>query len=131
MYRFHVVSEFDNSKRSCRRRLAGHNERRRKSSQDSVSRNPSQGNYYYYYYFYSFFILFYFYCVCVEFLPLFFLFSAYVACDIIILQGHWYKSLRFTSVLFIDVHCFLSWLSDFFFTAKNSAGNCELEMKYY
>ncbi|XP_044492491.1 squamosa promoter-binding-like protein 7 [Mangifera indica] len=41
--RFHVVSEFDNSKRSCRRRLAGHNERRRKSSQDSVSRNPSQG----------------------------------------------------------------------------------------
>ncbi|XP_021677941.2 squamosa promoter-binding-like protein 7 isoform X2 [Hevea brasiliensis] len=38
--RFHVVSEFDDSKRSCRRRLAGHNERRRKSSHDSVSRNP-------------------------------------------------------------------------------------------
>ncbi|CAJ2669874.1 unnamed protein product [Trifolium pratense] len=41
--RFHVVSEFDDSKRSCRRRLAGHNERRRKSSQDSVARNSSQG----------------------------------------------------------------------------------------
>ncbi|CAI9101336.1 OLC1v1038634C1 [Oldenlandia corymbosa var. corymbosa] len=32
--RFHAVGEFDESKRSCRRRLAGHNERRRKSSQD-------------------------------------------------------------------------------------------------
>ncbi|KAI9182177.1 hypothetical protein LWI28_022843 [Acer negundo] len=40
--RFHVVSEFDDSKRSCRRRLAGHNERRRKSSHDSVTRNSSQ-----------------------------------------------------------------------------------------
>ncbi|KAJ0053100.1 hypothetical protein Pint_00160 [Pistacia integerrima] len=40
--RFHVMSEFDDSKRSCRRRLAGHNERRRKSSHDSVSRNSSQ-----------------------------------------------------------------------------------------
>ncbi|WOL07705.1 squamosa promoter-binding protein 1-like [Canna indica] len=33
--RFHEISEFDDSKRSCRRRLAGHNERRRKSSSDS------------------------------------------------------------------------------------------------
>ncbi|KAA8520469.1 hypothetical protein F0562_014725 [Nyssa sinensis] len=41
--RFHAVSEFDDSKRSCRRRLAGHNERRRKSSHDSLARNPSQG----------------------------------------------------------------------------------------
>ncbi|XWS45870.1 hypothetical protein CRYUN_Cryun14cG0016300 [Craigia yunnanensis] len=41
--RFHVLSEFDDSKRSCRRRLAGHNERRRKSSQDSASRNSAQG----------------------------------------------------------------------------------------
>ncbi|XP_068635622.1 squamosa promoter-binding-like protein 7 [Aristolochia californica] len=40
--RFHVVSEFDDSKRSCRRRLAGHNERRRKSSHDAMARNPSQ-----------------------------------------------------------------------------------------
>uniref|UniRef100_A0A7N0VFI6 SBP-type domain-containing protein n=1 Tax=Kalanchoe fedtschenkoi TaxID=63787 RepID=A0A7N0VFI6_KALFE len=32
--RFHLVSEFDESKRSCRRRLAGHNQRRRKSSYD-------------------------------------------------------------------------------------------------
>lgn len=33
--RFHDLSEFDEAKRSCRRRLAGHNERRRKSSSDS------------------------------------------------------------------------------------------------
>ncbi|RRT63600.1 hypothetical protein B296_00032258 [Ensete ventricosum] len=33
--RFHALAEFDDSKRSCRRRLAGHNERRRKSSSDS------------------------------------------------------------------------------------------------
>ncbi|CAL0300906.1 unnamed protein product [Lupinus luteus] len=32
--RFHEVSEFDESKRSCRRRLAGHNERRRKNAAD-------------------------------------------------------------------------------------------------
>ncbi|KAL2944373.1 Squamosa promoter-binding protein 1 [Bienertia sinuspersici] len=32
--RFHELSEFDETKRSCRRRLAGHNERRRKSSSD-------------------------------------------------------------------------------------------------
>ncbi|KAL1327166.1 hypothetical protein HN51_037254 [Arachis hypogaea] len=30
--RFHELSEFDDSKRSCRRRLAGHNERRRKNA---------------------------------------------------------------------------------------------------
>ncbi|VVA28000.1 PREDICTED: squamosa [Prunus dulcis] len=40
--RFHVVSEFDESKRSCRRRLAGHNERRRKSSHDSLSRTSQE-----------------------------------------------------------------------------------------
>ncbi|KMZ75783.1 Squamosa promoter-binding protein 1 [Zostera marina] len=33
--RFHQLSEFDESKRSCRRRLAGHNERRRKISSES------------------------------------------------------------------------------------------------
>ncbi|XP_057986255.1 squamosa promoter-binding-like protein 3 [Hevea brasiliensis] len=32
--RFHALSEFDDNKRSCRSRLAGHNERRRKSSSD-------------------------------------------------------------------------------------------------
>ncbi|XP_048132482.1 squamosa promoter-binding protein 1 [Rhodamnia argentea] len=32
--RFHKLSEFDETKRSCRKRLAGHNERRRKSSYD-------------------------------------------------------------------------------------------------
>ncbi|XP_078181475.1 squamosa promoter binding protein-like 3 [Carex rostrata] len=39
--RFHELSEFDDSKRSCRRRLAGHNERRRKSSSDT---HQSGGN---------------------------------------------------------------------------------------
>ncbi|KAJ8749384.1 hypothetical protein K2173_018874 [Erythroxylum novogranatense] len=33
--RFHELSEFDENKRSCRRRLAGHNERRRKTSAES------------------------------------------------------------------------------------------------
>ncbi|CAA0816223.1 Squamosa promoter-binding-like protein 4 [Striga hermonthica] len=33
--RFHELSEFDEAKRSCRRRLAGHNERRRKNFSDS------------------------------------------------------------------------------------------------
>ncbi|KAK8519950.1 hypothetical protein V6N12_003916 [Hibiscus sabdariffa] len=35
--RFHELPEFDDSKRSCRRRLAGHNERRRKSSAELSS----------------------------------------------------------------------------------------------
>ncbi|XP_054803663.1 squamosa promoter-binding-like protein 3 [Prosopis cineraria] len=30
--RFHELGEFDDTKRSCRKRLAGHNERRRKNS---------------------------------------------------------------------------------------------------
>ncbi|KAF8052384.1 hypothetical protein N665_1564s0006 [Sinapis alba] len=34
--RFHELLEFDEAKRSCRKRLAGHNERRRKSSGESV-----------------------------------------------------------------------------------------------
>ncbi|KAK4488534.1 hypothetical protein RD792_004298 [Penstemon davidsonii] len=33
--RFHLLSEFDNGKRSCRRRLADHNRRRRKSQQSN------------------------------------------------------------------------------------------------
>ncbi|CAI9765160.1 unnamed protein product [Fraxinus pennsylvanica] len=33
--RFHLLSEFDNGKRSCRKRLADHNRRRRKSQQPS------------------------------------------------------------------------------------------------
>ncbi|PKA46453.1 Squamosa promoter-binding-like protein 7 [Apostasia shenzhenica] len=41
--RFHAISEFDDAKRSCRRRLAGHNERRRKSSSESM-RNTSLEN---------------------------------------------------------------------------------------
>uniref|UniRef100_A0A1J3CGJ9 Squamosa promoter-binding-like protein n=1 Tax=Noccaea caerulescens TaxID=107243 RepID=A0A1J3CGJ9_NOCCA len=32
--RFHDLGEFDEAKRSCRRRLAGHNERRRKSTNE-------------------------------------------------------------------------------------------------
>jgi len=35
--RFHDLAEFDESKRSCRRRLAGHNERRRKSNPEACS----------------------------------------------------------------------------------------------
>nr|GMD00229.1 squamosa promoter-binding-like protein 9 [Ipomoea batatas] len=34
--RFHQLSEFDQVKRSCRRRLAGHNERRRKPPLGSI-----------------------------------------------------------------------------------------------
>lgn len=34
--RFHLLPEFDQGKRSCRRRLAGHNERRRKPPSGSV-----------------------------------------------------------------------------------------------
>ncbi|KAF9587008.1 hypothetical protein IFM89_039766 [Coptis chinensis] len=34
--RFHLLTEFDQGKRSCRRRLAGHNERRRKSQPGSL-----------------------------------------------------------------------------------------------
>ncbi|XP_068655335.1 squamosa promoter-binding-like protein 6 [Aristolochia californica] len=35
--RFHLLAEFDDGKRSCRKRLAGHNERRRKPQLDSHS----------------------------------------------------------------------------------------------
>ncbi|KAF5732051.1 squamosa promoter-binding-like protein 1 [Tripterygium wilfordii] len=35
--RFHVLQEFDEGKRSCRRRLAGHNKRRRKTNPDAVA----------------------------------------------------------------------------------------------
>ncbi|XP_059283326.1 squamosa promoter-binding protein 1-like [Lycium ferocissimum] len=38
--RFHELTEFDESKRSCRRRLAGHNERRRKNSSSSSADQP-------------------------------------------------------------------------------------------
>ncbi|KAL9243616.1 hypothetical protein vseg_017481 [Gypsophila vaccaria] len=41
--RFHEVLEFDDTKRSCRRRLAGHNERRRKSSFDAQPPAESSG----------------------------------------------------------------------------------------
>ena len=37
MDRFHVLQEFDEGKRSCRRRLAGHNRRRRKTHPDIVA----------------------------------------------------------------------------------------------
>ncbi|GLJ30398.1 hypothetical protein SUGI_0601500 [Cryptomeria japonica] len=40
--RFHAIAEFDDTKRSCRRRLAGHNERRRKSSSDSLHNSTTQ-----------------------------------------------------------------------------------------
>ncbi|KAK4745296.1 hypothetical protein SAY87_011608 [Trapa incisa] len=35
--RFHALQEFDEGKRSCRRRLAGHNKRRRKTNADATS----------------------------------------------------------------------------------------------
>lgn len=35
--RFHPLSEFDEGKRSCRRRLAGHNRRRRKTQPEDVA----------------------------------------------------------------------------------------------
>jgi hypothetical protein len=36
VWRFHVLAEFDEAKRSCRRRLAGHNKRRRKPQPDPL-----------------------------------------------------------------------------------------------
>ncbi|XP_037496239.1 squamosa promoter-binding-like protein 1 [Jatropha curcas] len=39
--RFHVLQEFDEGKRSCRRRLAGHNKRRRKTNPDAVANGTS------------------------------------------------------------------------------------------
>ncbi|XP_020589540.1 squamosa promoter-binding-like protein 3 [Phalaenopsis equestris] len=40
--RFHELPEFDEAKRSCRRRLAGHNERRRKSTSESQVEGSSR-----------------------------------------------------------------------------------------
>ncbi|KAK4260970.1 hypothetical protein QN277_004027 [Acacia crassicarpa] len=40
--RFHLLAEFDDGKRSCRRRLAGHNERRRKPQFDYISGKPQK-----------------------------------------------------------------------------------------
>ncbi|MCL7039065.1 hypothetical protein MKW94_027225 [Papaver nudicaule] len=40
--RFHEVSEFDETKRSCRKRLAGHNERRRNKPSESHGEASSQ-----------------------------------------------------------------------------------------
>nr|ALA04574.1 squamosa promoter binding protein-like 3a [Platanus x hispanica] len=40
--RFHEILEFDEAKRSCRRRLAGHNERRRKNSTESHGEGSSR-----------------------------------------------------------------------------------------
>ncbi|XAR55939.1 hypothetical protein NMG60_11036190 [Bertholletia excelsa] len=43
--RFHLLAEFDDGKRSCRKRLAGHNERRRKPQLDVLSgMGPLQGS---------------------------------------------------------------------------------------
>ncbi|GLT45797.1 hypothetical protein SLA2020_196190 [Shorea laevis] len=41
--RFHELSEFDETKRSCRSRLAGHNERRRKSAETSAEGSSRRG----------------------------------------------------------------------------------------
>lgn len=42
--RFHVLQEFDEGKRSCRRRLAGHNRRRRKTHPETVASGGSLGD---------------------------------------------------------------------------------------
>lgn len=42
--RFHALQEFDEGKRSCRRRLAGHNKRRRKTQPESTSNNMNTVN---------------------------------------------------------------------------------------
>ncbi|GAA0152189.1 hypothetical protein LIER_10730 [Lithospermum erythrorhizon] len=42
--RFHALQEFDEGKRSCRRQLAGHNKRRRKTQPDSASNNMNSVN---------------------------------------------------------------------------------------
>ncbi|CAO2823877.1 unnamed protein product [Amaranthus hypochondriacus] len=42
--KFHELSEFDDTKRSCRSRLAGHNERRRKNSSRDVSEDNSSSS---------------------------------------------------------------------------------------
>lgn len=44
MGRFHVLQEFDEGKRSCRRRLAGHNKRRRKTHPDNMVNGGSQND---------------------------------------------------------------------------------------
>ncbi|XP_012084190.1 squamosa promoter-binding-like protein 12 isoform X2 [Jatropha curcas] len=41
MGRFHALQEFDEGKRSCRRRLAGHNKRRRKTHPENVANEGS------------------------------------------------------------------------------------------
>ncbi|KDP26813.1 hypothetical protein JCGZ_17971 [Jatropha curcas] len=43
--RFHGLSEFDEKKRSCRRRLSDHNARRRKPQPESVQLNPGRLSY--------------------------------------------------------------------------------------
>ena len=44
MDRFHALQEFDEGKRSCRRRLAGHNRRRRKAHPDTAVNGGSLNN---------------------------------------------------------------------------------------
>lgn len=38
--RFHPLDQFDEGKRSCRRRLAGHNKRRRKTQPEAAAARP-------------------------------------------------------------------------------------------
>ncbi|KAG7978753.1 hypothetical protein I3843_05G097700 [Carya illinoinensis] len=42
LYRFHSLGEFDEGKRSCRKRLDGHNRRRRKPKPESLSLNSGR-----------------------------------------------------------------------------------------
>ena len=40
--RFHEISQFDDTKKSCREKLAGHNERRRKTYADIQAENKQK-----------------------------------------------------------------------------------------
>lgn len=40
--RFHEISQFDDNKKSCREKLAGHNERRRKTYADLQAENKQK-----------------------------------------------------------------------------------------
>lgn len=42
--RFHELSHFDDTKRSCRLRLAGHNERRRRNPAEAQDQHGGRGD---------------------------------------------------------------------------------------
>lgn len=44
LWRFHELSHFDDTKRSCRLRLAGHNERRRRNPAEAQDQHGGRGD---------------------------------------------------------------------------------------